>query len=124
MPAIPEPWAPPFPISFLTMILFGLSIMLDHGENDITIEEVKHHAKSGDLLDFLKERAGGVFASGFLEMSGMEEFKKWYVANIHDNCVAMDGRERRKYGIKERGLCLLVSYTAEIIQQGKDITLP
>jgi hypothetical protein len=31
----------------------------------------------------------------------------------------MDGRERRKYAIQNRGLCLLISYTDEIIQQAR-----
>ena len=50
-------------------------------------------------------------------------FIDWYVARLKDNCEVMEGRERRKYGIESRGLCLLISYTAEIIQGGTGIRL-
>lgn len=115
---------PPFTLACLSMVLFGLSVLADSGEtDDITIEEVKKHAYEGDLIEFLTAKGGGVFASGFLEASSWKEFRAWYVEQIRDNCRSMEGRERRKYGIKNRGICLLISYTAEIIQQGKDITL-
>jgi hypothetical protein len=113
---------PPYHVSSLAMMLFGLSAMLDTGEHDdITIEEVKRRASDGDLLDFLKTRAGGSFAMNLHEAH--PGFARWYVAQIAENCGVMAGRERRKYGIERRGLCLLVSYTAEIIQQGDNLRL-
>ncbi len=110
--------APPFPVSFLAMILFGLSSMLDSGEHDdITIKQVKDHARTGDLIDFLKSKNGGSFAMNVTDISPV--FRKWYTDQMADNCHAMSGRERRKYGVENRGLCLLISYTAEILQQDK-----
>jgi hypothetical protein len=111
---------PPFPISSLAMVLFGLSAMLDTGKHDdISLDDVKHHARAGDLIEFLSSRVGHSFASGFVEH--YPAFARWYVEKVRDNCEAMSGRERRKYAISNRGLCLLISYTAEIIQQGADI---
>lgn len=113
---------PPFHISYLAMVLFGLSQMLDSGKHDeITLDEVKEHARSGDLIKFLEKRNGGSFAMGVHKSNN--DFAAWYQRKILDNIDAMDSRERRKYAIKNRGLCLLISYTAEIIQQGDDITL-
>jgi hypothetical protein len=113
---------PPYPLSSMAMILFGLSHLEDCGNgDDITLEDIKKHARAGDLIEFLTEKSGGMFASGFLEGPN-KEFADWYVAQIRENCNAMDGREQRKYGIKNRGICLLISYTAEIIQQEKDLT--
>jgi hypothetical protein len=104
-----------YPISYLAMVLFGLSAMLDTGKHDdITFDEVKRQSSSGNLLKFLRERNGGSFASGITD--GDPAFGEWYEAQIADNCKAMDGRERRKYAIQNRGLCLLISYTAEILQ--------
>ena len=115
---------PPYPMSSLAMILFGLSNMLDSGEcDDITLDDVKRHARDGDLIAFLTEKAGGVFASGFLEGREDRGFAKWYVEEIRKNCDVMEAREGRKYGIRRRGICLLISYTAEIIQTGKDLSL-
>lgn len=85
------------------------------------IDDVKKHSRAGDLIDFLKDRNGGSFAMGIADIS--PAFAQWYVKEIADNCRAMDGRERRKYAVENRGLCLLISYTAEIIQQSKDIKL-
>jgi hypothetical protein len=115
---------PPYPISCVTMVLFGLSVLADSGDTDeITIAEVKKHAYDGDLIEFLTEKGGGVFASGFLEAPSWKKFRAWYGEQIRANCRSMEGRERRKYGIDDRGICLLISYTAEIIQQGKDLVL-
>ena len=114
---------PPFPISFVTLMLFSLSAMLDSGKHDdISLEDVKEHLRVGDLIPFLNKRAKQVedtFDNGFSAVA--PKFINWYVARLRDNCEAMEGSERRKYGIKSRGLCLLISYTAEIIQNGKDI---
>ncbi len=115
---------PPYRMSAMAMMLFGLSVLADSGKTDgVTIDEVKRHAYAGDLIEFLTELGGGVFASGFLDAPSWKEFGAWYVEQIRDNCKAMDGSERHKYGIENRGICLLISYTAEIIQQGKDFTL-
>jgi hypothetical protein len=115
---------PPYPIYCLTMILFGLSVLMDEGDcDDVTLDEVKEHAKKGDLIAFLTEKGGGVFASGFLESPDWAEFVHWYENEIAAQCHSMHGRERRKYAIQNRGICLLISYTAELIQQAKDITL-
>ena len=111
---------PPFPASHYAMIFFGLSEMLDSGKHgDISFDDVKLHAKRGDLVTFLEKKNGGTFASGFCKT--VPDFVRWYVAQIADNCLAMNGRERRKYGVETSGLCLLVSYTAELIQQSGSI---
>lgn len=115
---------PPYSMASMAMIFFGLSVLADSGKcDDITIAEVKDHVYGEDLIEFLTEKGGGVFASGFLESTSQKGFKKWYVQQLRENCNSMEGRERRKYGIQNRGICLLISYTAEIIQQAKDLTL-
>jgi hypothetical protein len=115
--------APPFPISYLTLMIFNLSSMLDSGKHDdISLEEVKQHIDVGDLITFLNKRAeqeADTFDNGFSVVE--PTFINWYVARLKDNCEVMDGRERRKYGVESRGLCLLISYTAEIIQGGTGI---
>jgi hypothetical protein len=69
------------------------------------------------LLEFLKERNGGSATWGITDAH--PAFAKWYSGQIADNCRSMAGRETRKYGIEKRGLCLLISYTAEIIQTNR-----
>jgi hypothetical protein len=116
---------PPFPLSYLSLMLRYLSAMLDSGKHDdISLEEVKQHVRAGDLIPFLNERAKKVddtFDNGFSQAE--PKFVDWYVAQIKDNCEDTDGSERRKYGITSRGLCLLISYTAEIMQHRENILL-
>jgi hypothetical protein len=108
----------PFHISSLTSVLFGLSALLDTGEcDDISVQDVKQHALRGDLIAFLYEQ--GDFDTGVTKSN--REFADWYSAKIRDLCDVVD--ERRKYGIENRGVCLLISYTAELIQQGQDIRM-
>jgi len=119
-----ESLEPPYPIYCLTMTLFGLSTLMDHHDcDDVTLEEVKEHARKGDLIEYLTGKGDGVFADDFFKLDMSAGFKEWYVKAIADQCRSMDGRERRKYAIDKRGICLLISYTAELIQQGKDIRL-
>ena len=108
----------PYPICLMSMMLFGLSAMLDTGKHDnITFDDVKLHSEGGDLIPFLKKQAGGDFASNAFDI--LPNFTRWYTAQIADICSAMHNRERRKYGLQRRGLCLLISYTAEILQSNR-----
>ena len=97
--------------------------MLDSGKHDdISLKDVKEHLDAGDLIQFLNRRAkqdDGTFDNGFSEAE--PTFIDWYLARLKDNAKVLEGRERRKYGIESRGLCLLISYTAEIIQVGTGI---
>ena len=119
------PFDAPFPISFLTLMIFNLSSLLDSGKHDdISLEDVREHARAGDLIPFLNDRAkrvGDTFDNGFFEAE--PRFVAWYGAQLADICDVMETRERRKYRIESRGLCLLISYTAEIIQRGENIRM-
>jgi hypothetical protein len=97
--------------------------MLDTGKHDdISTEDVKRHSKNGDLLEFLDKRNGAPLAIGILNriLNSKPEFGRWYISKIDDLCTTTVGRD---YEIKKNGLCLLISYTAEIIQRGDDIRL-
>ena len=117
------PFDAPFPISFLTLMIFNLSSLLDSGKHDdISLEDVREHARAGDLIPFLNDRAkrvGDTFDNGFFEVE--PRFVDWYGTQLRDICEVK--RESRKYRIESRGLCLLISYTAEIIQRGENIRL-
>jgi hypothetical protein len=104
------------------MMLFGFSLLLDTGEYDhMSFDDVKDHIHKGDLLDFLNEKSKLTFDMGFSRSE--PEFARWYMEKLDDLCNATEGRERRKYGIEKRGLCLLISYTAELIQNRESIRL-
>lgn len=109
----PAMMVPPYSMACVATVLWGLSSLADSGSaDDVTLDNVKNHARTGDLIEFLTEKAGGTFAGGWLEAQDWAQFRRWYIEQIQNNCRAMDGRERRKYGIQDRGICLLISYTA------------
>jgi hypothetical protein len=82
----------PFHISSLTMMLFGLSALLDTGNcDDISIGDVKHHAAQGDLIPFLYQQADFKFDMGFAES----------VLNIVDATSASDRSCARNVGLSE-----------------------
>jgi hypothetical protein len=111
---------PPFPACYFSMTIFGLSAMIDQGTHEgVTFAAMKAHAKAGDLVPWLKELNGGYFASNFLD--AVPGFAAWWVKEVADNCRAMDGRESRKYGVAKNGICLLLSYTAELLQSANAV---
>jgi hypothetical protein len=107
------------PVALLLIFWSEQHVGLGRGRRHY-LEDVKAHAQAGDLIEFLTEKADGSFGGGFLNTPSWQGFATWYVEQIAENCRAMSGRERRKYGIKNRGICLLISYTAEILQGATD----
>ena len=114
---------PPYSVVNLAQIIFALSSMVDEGKT-APIKDVKDHAYAGDLWHYLWD-LGAKDHFGFQAYSSppWEEFRAWYVAGISENCRSMEGSERRKYGIENNGICLLISYTAEILQARKNLKL-
>ena len=113
----------PYAVGNLTNVIFVLSSIADSGTNDdISIDEAKQHIEAGDLWDYIGKIGGkGYLSYEILSEPHWAEFRAWYLEGMQSQKRSMDGRERRKYGIENRGLCLLISYTAEIIQEGKDL---
>lgn len=105
----------------LTLLILEFSHLLDTGRYDsITVEEVKSHIEDGTILDFLQERAGeGLIGLGsFFRIGGSTEYAEFYVPYLQSLLHAYGGEEWGKWGIENRGLCLLIAWTNEILQQG------
>jgi hypothetical protein len=107
---------PPYSVINLASIFFALSSLADEGKK-VSVEDVRNHASAGDLWHYIGD-LGAKHYFGFQNLSAphWEEFRAWYVEQIKENCHGMEGSERRKYGIENNGICLLISYTAEILQ--------
>lgn len=114
---------PPYSVINLAQIIFALSSLVDKG-NTVPIKDVRDHAYAGDLWHYIGD-LGAKHHLGFQAYSSppWEEFRAWYVGEISGNCRATEGSERRKYGIENNGICLLISYTAEILQARKNLKL-
>lgn len=104
----------------LTMIVSELSHLIDTGKyNDITVMEIHEHIEQKDVITFLKSKAGDDVDFSIL-LSG--DHYRVYLENYNDKMLdlflAYGGDERRRWGVENSGLCLLVSWTNELIKQG------
>jgi hypothetical protein len=99
----------------LTLMVLELNHMLDTGKYDnITIDDVYKHINDGTILQFLKERAGND-----LDMSARSgDFAQQYVNDLQAIYDANGGDHRRKWGIERKGICLLLAWTNEVLQEG------
>lgn len=106
--------------SALTLLILHLNSLLDSGKYDnITVDEVKRHIDDGSILRFLRQRAGSdIDLSIHLDTATYGNFEEFYVSYLQAILGGYSGYERRKWGVENKGLCLLIAWTNEIIQQG------
>jgi hypothetical protein len=106
--------------SALTLLILQLNALLDTGRYDyITVDEVEGRIEDGSILRFLRERAGEDIDLSFqFETKSYGNFERFYVTYLQSILNAYGGRESRKWGVQNRGLCLLIAWTNEILQQG------
>lgn len=104
----------------LTLLVLQLNSLLDSGKYDgITLDEVKRRIDDGTILQFLQTQAAGDASfNDWLEGSAYEGFEKFYLTQLQALLDGYGGSERRKWGVQNRGLCLLIAWTNEILQQG------
>jgi|SRR5271166_119502 len=95
--------------------LFDLNHALDSGKaSDVTFQEVHEHLESGDLVEYLQKRLG-VHLSGV--RPGIDQ-NKFFIEALRSVRDSIWGRERRKFGVENNGVCMLIAYITEIIQSG------
>jgi hypothetical protein len=105
-------------LTALTLLILQLNKLIDSGEyDDITIDEIHNHINDGTILRFLGERGQeGNFSIHSGKTYG--DFESFYVKQLQSLYDAYAGDERRKWGVQNKGLCLLLAWTNEIIQKG------
>lgn len=98
----------------LTYIILEINAALDSGGyDDLPMQEVSQHIEAGDVVPWLKVRIPKADLSLLTEQNVHE-----YQAGLADIHGGYAGNERRKWGVANRGLCLLIAWTAELIQRG------
>ena len=104
----------------LTYMVYELNHLIDSGRYDhVTIDEVKNHIRDGSIFQYLRHLAGkDIDLSLILEGRTYGAFPAYYVTCLQAIRDAYGGDERRKWGIENRGLCLLLAWTNELLQQG------
>ena len=130
-------------LGFLQCFIYQINAAIDTGKyQDISIAEVKEHIKEGDLLPYLERTLGDdVDLSLFIpvkdlgapdQIDGKKDKIFWIKSQVQWSGRATKrveelieslqrildvgaGDEKRKWGIENSGLCLLVAWITEII---------
>lgn len=102
------------PINFIGV----LSMAVDSGNHqNITTADVKNHIEQGDLIPFLKHEL--ISTTTMLDTYSEEDAEALNQC-LHDLLLVYWGREDRKFGIENSGLCLLISWTNEVVYRNVD----
>lgn len=107
-------------LTLLTLLILQLNKLIDTGKYDnITIEEIHNYINDGTILVFLRRRSqDDIDLSIHLDTNLYGDFQIFYVKQLQSIFDAYSGDEKRKWGVQNKGLCLLLAWTNEIIQQG------
>lgn len=107
-------------VSALTLLVLNVNSLIDSGKyNDISIEDVHKAIERKRVLRFLQERCGAdIDLSVHLESNAYGNFEAFYEGRISEIHGGYAGQERRKWGVENLGLCLILAWTNEIIQRG------
>jgi hypothetical protein len=106
--------------SAFTLLVLHLNSMLDTGKFDgITIEEVHRHIDDRSVLQWLQEIGQrSIDLSVHLDANVYGNFEEMYSNYLQNISGGYRGQERRKWGVENRGLCLLIAWTNEALQEG------
>jgi hypothetical protein len=107
-------------VSALTLLVLHVNSLVDSGKyNDISIKDVHKAIEGKRVLRFLQERCGSdIDLSIHLESNTYGNFEDFYERSIGEIFGGYAGQERRKWGVENLGLCLILAWTNEIIQRG------
>jgi hypothetical protein len=107
-------------LSALTLLILNLNLLLDTGKYDnISIDEVLIEIDKGTILKYLQDRTQrDIDLSIHMKSDTYGDFESFYVKHLQSLYDAYAGNENRKWGVKNKGLCLLIAWTNEVIQQG------
>lgn len=111
---------PTVKLTALTLLILELNHLIDSKKyDDITIDEVYRWIDQEAILPSLKERtAGDSDLSLFGEDGPYFNFARFYHDHMKQLAGGYAGDHRRKWGVENLGLCLLLAWTNELIQQG------
>jgi len=110
-------------VSALTLLILEVNSLIDTGKYaDITIKDIHNAIEGKRVLRFLQERAASdIDLSLHLDGNAYGGFESYYETQLENLYGGYAGRERRKWGVENSGLCLVLAWTNEIIQQGRDL---
>lgn len=104
----------------LTLFVLELNVLIDSKQfEDVTINEVYEWIRNENVIQSLAERAKGrVDLSSYGADGPYRNFVPFYHEKMKRLYEAYGGDHAKKWGVENQGLCLLLAWTNELIQQG------
>jgi hypothetical protein len=105
-------------LSSLTYIGFETNAVWDTCPDfELSFSEVYDAAEQGCLVELLKKRFGDVADLSLFELEGNQTELEQVEAALKNAAEALQGREKRKVGVRNSGICLVMAIIFEAIQQ-------
>ena len=107
-------------VSALTLLISNVNCLLDSGKYaEISIDDVHQAIEGEGILRFLKSRCGDdIDLSLYLKSNTYGDFEALYEAAMQAIYNAYAGDERKKWGVEKSGLCLILAWTNQMVQNG------
>lgn len=111
---------PAVKLTALTLLILELNHLIDTKKyDDIKINEVYKWIDDENIIPSLADRAANdADLSLYGEEGPYSNFAKFYHQKMKAIADGYAGDHRRKWGVENLGLCLLLAWTNELIQQG------
>lgn len=101
----------PLADTYLRDIGFRTMILIDDGQT-ASIAEVHEKIQSGQIIEWLSELGADM---SILLSGKMDDAKDLTIKELQEVSTGFKGRERRKMGIENNGLCLLVNFVFQAL---------
>lgn len=113
---------PEYRLTALTILVLELNHLIDSKKYDnITIENVYTWIEEKTIFKSLIKQTGNDTDFSLYQNDGpYSNFVKHYEEQMYNLHNAYSGDHNRKWGVQNLGLCLLLAWTNELIQQGTD----
>ena len=111
---------PKIKLTALTLLVLEINHLIDTGKyNHITIQDAHKAIEQKRVIPYLAETTRGDSDFSLYTSDGpYSSFVEYYHEQMYQIYESYAGNERRKWGVENLGLCLLLAWTNEIIQQG------
>jgi hypothetical protein len=96
----------------ITYFLFEINAAMDGGRK-LDFKEARDAAASGELTTVLREKLGKDIDLSIID----GEFETAFNEKMQGIADILWNRERRKTGVENEGMCLLIAYATELIQE-------
>ncbi|MFW5976735.1 MAG: hypothetical protein ACOCQS_02185 [Bacillota bacterium] len=102
-------------ITGITQFVMELSFLLDKGET-VSISQTYEHIEEMDIIEWLEEEYPYDQGKGVDFTLLKREFRKFFHRKLNMYKSANEGNEKRRWGIENNGLCLLICWSTEIVR--------